>query len=46
MEKCLNAGTEIYNLICSIIAHDKQQHTYVDNEISGGVRPIPNNATT
>ena len=26
-----NDRTDIYNLICSITAHDKQQHTYVDD---------------
>ena len=35
----------IYNLMCSIIAHDKQQPAYVDDEISGGGRPIPKNET-
>ena len=38
--------TERYNLIWYIIAHDRQLHTYVDDEISGGGRPIPKNATT
>ena len=31
--------------MCSIIAHDKQQPAYVDDESSGGGRPIHNNAT-
>ena len=30
----------------SIIAHDKQQPSYEDEEISIGDRPIPNNETT
>ena len=34
-----------YNIMCSIIAHDKQQPAYVDDEISGGGRPIPKNET-
>ena len=41
-----NEVTDRYNLICYIIAHDKQQPTYVDDEISGGGRPIPKNKTT
>ena len=32
--------------MCSIIAHDKQQPTYVDDEISAGGRPIPNHLET
>ena len=32
-----------YNLMCSIIAHDKEQPSYEDEEISIGDRPIPKN---
>ena len=32
--------------MCSIIAHDKQQPTYVDDSISDGGRSISKNATT
>ena len=32
--------------MCYIISHDKQQPTYVDDEISGGGIPITKNATT
>ena len=32
--------------MCSIISHDKQQPTYVDDKSSVGGGPIPNNATT
>ena len=32
--------------MCYIISHDKQQPTYVDDEISGGGIPITNNKTT
>ena len=32
--------------MCSIIAHNKQQPLYDDDEISIGVRPIPKNSTT
>ena len=32
--------------MCSITAHDNQQPTYVNDEISGGGREIPKNATT
>ena len=31
--------------MCSILAHDKQQPKYFDDEISGGGRPIPKSAT-
>ena len=33
-----NARTDRYNIMCSIIANDKKQHTYVDDESSGGGR--------
>ena len=38
--------TDINHFMCSIIAHDKQQISYEDKEISIGDRQIPNNATT
>ena len=46
--ECLikNTRTERYKTMCSIIAHNKQQPVYVDNEISGGGKPIPKNTTT
>ena len=31
-----NVRTDRYNLICSMIAHDKQKPTYVDDDISSG----------
>ena len=40
-----NVRTDIYNLMCYIIAHDKQQPTYFDYESSGGGRQIPKNET-
>ena len=40
-----NTKTNRYILMYSIIAHDKQQPTYVDDERNGGGRPIPNNTT-
>ena len=40
-----NVRTDRYNLMCSIISHDKQQPTYVDDESNGGGIPIPKNAT-
>ena len=42
----LNYETGRYNIMCSITAHDKQQHIYVDDASSGGGRAIPNNSTT
>ena len=41
-----NVRKDRYYLMCSIIAHDKQQPIYVDDESSRGGIPIPNNATT
>ena len=32
--------------MCSITAHDNQQHTYIDDSGSGSGRGIPKNATT
>ena len=41
-----NDRTDIYHLVCSITAHDRQQPTYVDDERSSGGRTIPNNERT
>ena len=41
-----NVRTDRYNLMCSTIAHNKQQSQYIDDEISGGGRPIPKYETT
>ena len=41
-----NARTDIYHLVCSIFARDKQQTLYDNDEISIVDRPIPKNATT
>ena len=41
MEKCFNILLKMQELI----AHNKQQHTYIDDESSGGGRPIPKNET-
>ena len=41
-----NVRTDIYNLMCSIIAHDKQQPLYNDDESSITGLPIPKNVTT
>ena len=41
-----NARTGRYNLICSLVAHNKIQPAYEDDEISIGDRPIPKNTTT
>ena len=39
------AITDRYNLMCSLVAHDKMQPYYKDDEISIGDRSIPDNAT-
>ena len=41
-----HSRTDRYNIICSITVNDKQQPTYVDDEIIGCGRSIPKNATT
>ena len=41
-----HARTYRYNLMCSIVAHDKKQFAYEYEEISIGDRPIPKNITT
>ena len=38
--------TDRYTLMCSLVAHDKIQPAYEDDEISIGDRSIPKNATT
>ena len=40
-----HARTDIYNLICSLAAHDNIQPNYEDYEISIGDRSIPKDAT-
>ena len=40
------AITDRYNLICSLVAHDKIQPAYEDDEISIGDISIPKYATT
>ena len=39
------ARTDRYNIMCSIISHNKQQPKYVDDDISSGGRQITNNKT-
>ena len=41
-----HAGTDRYNLICSLVAHDKIQPYYEDDEISIGDRLIPKHVIT
>ena len=41
-----HAKTDRYNLMCSIVAHDKKQPSYKDEKSSIGNRPIPKNVTT
>ena len=41
-----HARTDRYHLVCSIIAHDKKQTSYEDEEIIIGDRQTPKNATT
>ena len=38
--------TDIYNILCSIFAHDKKQPAYEDDDISIGYKLIPKHATT
>ena len=40
------ARTEIYNIMCSLVAHDRLQLYYKDDESSIGDSSIPDNATT
>ena len=39
------AITDRYNLMCSLVAHDRLQLDYKDDEISIGDRSIPNDTT-
>ena len=39
------ARTDPYNIICSLVAHDRLQTDYKYDECSIGDRSIPNNAT-
>ena len=41
-----HAITDRYHFMCSIIAQDKKQPLYEDEESSIGDGPIPKNATT
>ena len=41
-----HARTDRYNIMCYLIAHDKKQPAYEDEEIRFGDRLIPKNATT
>ena len=41
-----NSGTDRYNILCFITAHDKQKPTYYYDASGVGGRAIPNNATT
>ena len=41
-----HARTDRYHLMCFIIAHDKKQPSYKDEESSVGYSPTPKNATT
>ena len=40
-----HARTDKYNLMCSLVTHDKIQPYYEDDEISIGDKLIPKNAT-
>ena len=40
------ARTDIYNIMCSLVAHDKMQPDYKDDESSNGDRSISDNATS
>ena len=39
------ARTDLYNLMCSLVAHDRLEPDYKDDESSIGDREIPNDAT-
>ena len=45
-EFIINARTDIYNLMCSIDAHEKQNPWEHDDGVSVGGYPIPLNSTT
>ena len=40
------ARTDRYNIMCSLVAHDRLQLYYIDDDISIVDRSIPDNATT
>ena len=40
------ARTDRYNIMCSLVAHDKIQPAYEDDESIIGYRSIPKNSTT
>ena len=42
----IHARTDRYNIMCSLVAHDKKRPTYEDYESSLGDRRIPKNPTT
>ena len=41
-----HARTNIYNIMCSLVAHDKMQPNYEDDKSSLGDRSVPKDATT
>ena len=41
-----HARADIYNLMCSIVAHDKKQPSYEDDERGIGDRQIPKHVKT
>ena len=41
-----HARTDRYNILYYLVAHDKKQPTYEDEETSIGYRPIPKHVTT
>ena len=41
-----HSGTDRYNILCYLVAHDKKQPDYEDEEISIGDRLIPKHVTT
>ena len=41
-----NARTDIYNIMCSIDAHEKEHPSSCDDGIIGGGCPLPSNSTT
>ena len=41
-----HARSDRYNLLCSLVAHDKKQPAHEDEEISIGDRLIPKHVTT
>ena len=41
-----HARTNRYNILCSLVAYDKKQQAYEDEESSLGYSLVPKNATT